>query len=113
MDQKALELIGVRYEDGLHRFADRPDLYEKYLIRFCNDPSFQSLRNAIDQKDYKNAFTYAHTLKGVSGNLSLGPLYEGICKLTEELRGIPDDKRTVDLFHQVEESYQSLVNVLR
>ena len=38
------------------------------------------------KKNYKEAFEAAHSLKGVLGNLSLTPLYDKVCKMTELLR---------------------------
>ena len=36
--------------------------------------------------DLDGAFQAAHTLKGVSGNLGLTPLYEAVCDIVEPLR---------------------------
>ena len=53
---------------------------------FTEDKSFGNLEKALNEKDYKQAFEEAHTLKGVSANLSLTPLCEAICKVVEDLR---------------------------
>ena len=42
------------------------------------------------KKNYKEAFEAAHSLKGVLGNLSLTPLYDKVCEITELLRAGED-----------------------
>ncbi|MBR5658308.1 MAG: Hpt domain-containing protein, partial [Lachnospiraceae bacterium] len=44
----------------------------------------------IGERDLKGAFEAAHALKGVLGNLSLTPLYEIVCEITELLRAQTD-----------------------
>ncbi|MBR6232339.1 MAG: Hpt domain-containing protein, partial [Erysipelotrichaceae bacterium] len=63
---------------------------------------------AIKENDLEAAFRAAHALKGVSGNLSLTPLYEKVVEITELLRshtqmdyskmlqGILDEKKTLE-----------------
>lgn len=71
----AMERKIIDYEEGLHRFVDMKDIYEKYLRDFKNDPSIETIKKTFKKKavDNQNAI---HSLKGVSGNLSLNRLFD-------------------------------------
>lgn len=86
MNQKMLSDAGINYVEGLNRFCGKAAMYEKYLSRFPEDPNFSDMLLALKQEKYKDAFLYAHTLKGVAGNLSLYRLYEDVVPLVEALR---------------------------
>ena len=87
MNEERLALAGVDYADGVKRFCGKAELYEKYLGRFPEDENYVGLVDALGANDYEAAFRYAHTLKGIAGNLSLATLYTKICPLVEALRG--------------------------
>lgn len=89
MDQERrarLENSGVNYEAGLNRFMNNEALYERFLLKFPSDESYQSLSKALEADDCEAAFQAAHTLKGVAGNLSLDALFSAVAVQTEALR---------------------------
>ena len=61
-------------------------------MKFPDDPSFSQLKNSLAEKNTKEAFRAAHTLKGVAQNLGFTPLYETAAAITEVLRtgNLPD-----------------------
>ncbi|MFA6948671.1 MAG: Hpt domain-containing protein [Eubacteriales bacterium] len=77
---------GIDYDGGLHRFGGKTALYNKYLIKFFDDPTFKTLGEKLAGKNIKEAFILAHSLKGMSGNLSLDEFYNELCGLVELLR---------------------------
>lgn len=62
-------------------------LVEKFALKFLADESFSALEKALGERDYEEAFRAAHTLKGVSANLSFTRLCDAVSGLTEQLRG--------------------------
>ena len=60
----------------LARFCGNEVLYFRFLRRFPEDPSYGMMELALKQERYADAATACHTLKGVSGNLGLVPLYD-------------------------------------
>ena len=86
MNRKTLSDAGIDYDEGLGRFCGKAAMYEKYLSRFPEDPNFNDMLLALKQGRYQDAFLYAHTLKGVAGNLSLYRLHEDVAPLVEALR---------------------------
>ena len=77
---------GADVDGAMERFLDDEDLYEKCLLTFVDDESFAGVKNALENKDYEQAFNCAHTLKGVAANLGLTPLYDAIVGIVEPLR---------------------------
>ena len=91
------------------------DLVKRFLTKFLDDGSFSQLCIAMEEGDRDKAFRAAHTLKGVSGNLSLSRLYISVSQLTEVLRYesefIPAD--AAPLLEEVTRDYRLTVNAIR
>lgn len=103
MNIEELKSAGIDYASGVKRFSNKAALYEKYLVKFFSDPSFSALGEYISGKDYEEAFKCAHTLKGLSGNLSLTGFYEQLSVMVEALRNNEPDS--------VEEMYDELTKI--
>ena len=67
--KKVLTEYGVDMKKTMERFVGDEDLYAECLTKFLSDSSWPLLKNAYEHKEYKEMFEYAHTLKGVTGNL--------------------------------------------
>ncbi|MCI8469169.1 MAG: Hpt domain-containing protein [Eggerthellaceae bacterium] len=67
---------GIDYVDAMERFEGNAALYERLALKYLNDDHFAGLVAALDVKDFDDAYSQAHSLKGVAGNLSLRNLYE-------------------------------------
>ncbi|MDD4851476.1 MAG: Hpt domain-containing protein [Gemmiger sp.] len=87
MNKAALIEAGIDYDEGARRFSGKVELYEKYLRKLFDDPTFAELQEALAKQDYRQAFMTAHNLKGMTGNLSATVLYQAVCPLVDELRG--------------------------
>ena len=48
----------------------------RFALKFLEDQSYIQLKQALENKNYEDAFRSAHTLKGVCQNLSFDRLYE-------------------------------------
>ena len=94
--QECYEAIGGNYEAVLGRLHSEA-LIRRFALKFLEDQSYIQLKQALENKNYEDAFRGAHTLKGVCQNLSFDHLYEVSNELTELLRdrtgeqpGIPE-----------------------
>ncbi len=86
MNVDRLRAAGVDYDAGLKRMCGNETLYQKFLKKFPEDKSIGMLKESLEKEAVEEAFHAAHTLKGVSGTLSLAPLYEKSSVLCETLR---------------------------
>lgn len=66
----------------LNRFGRNVQLFEKFLRRFPSDPSWDTLQQAIQQQNYSEIATSAHTLKGVCLNFGFDTLASLCEKIT-------------------------------
>ncbi len=83
---QALQEWGCDTGAALERFDQDKDLYVECLKIFATDENFTLLKNALVDDKVEEAFNAAHALKGVSGNLSLGNLYQNICSVSDALK---------------------------
>ena len=86
MTIEMLTAYGANTKEGLHRCMNNEDFYLRLVKTISGDASFQRLYDAVEAGDLAAAFEAAHALKGVLGNLSLTPMYELTCRMTELLR---------------------------
>ena len=90
-------------------------LVERFIAKFPDDGSFSNLCAAMESGDCDRAFRAAHTLKGVSGNLSLDRLFSSASQLADVLRlegeRIPAGAHA--LFEEVKQDYQLTVRAIR
>lgn len=86
MDKIRLLKAGIDYDEGLDRCMGNNVLYNKLLLRLIENSNYDNLLEAIKEKNYEKAFGFAHTLKGMLGNLSVNEAYSKIVLLVEDLR---------------------------
>ena len=82
-----LEKNGADVKNTLDRFMGKQELYVKFLNKYADSTECQGLIDSIEKGDYEEAFKFAHTLKGVAGNLGLIPIQDLSSDITELLRG--------------------------
>lgn len=85
--KQKLKENGADVEGTLHRFMNNDALFLKFILKFKDDQNYALLKKHLDEKNYEEAFKAAHTLKGVSANLGLNPIFDRASAVTELLRG--------------------------
>ena len=83
---ESLREYGANVDEGLQRCFGNEALYLKLAATVPSEKNFDKLNDAINAGNLEDAFEAAHALKGALGNLSITPLYEKICEITEDLR---------------------------
>lgn len=114
MDQnirEQLETVGINVDEALERFMDNEGLMLKFLLRFAQDENFALLRQGLEQRDAAAAYTAAHTLKGVVGNLAMQELFRMTSQVVEDLRR-EDIDTAAGRMETLEAQYRRTVEVL-
>lgn len=111
--KEELQVVGVAYDEVLKRFMGKEDFYLRMLKKFLNDKNYSELRAAVDDKRWADAFTYAHTVKGLCGNLGLDGILEYVVPLTDEVRSEPyDEEKIIGYMDHVTEMYEKTRDVI-
>lgn len=109
--QECYHAIGGDYMDVVARLMnDR--IVQKFLLKFLDDGSYDTLVRSMEEEDYETAFRAAHTIKGVCQNLGITRLGESSSRLTEALRN-GKSQGCEAFLEQVKEDYDQTVQVIR
>lgn len=77
--------IQGNYQEAISRMMNDAFVL-KMLTRFYEKDELENLLNAYQEKNFADVFSFAHALKGVSGNLALSNFYKLIQDITEKTR---------------------------
>ena len=77
---------GVSVDKALVRMKGDKEAYKGFLTEFFADPDFECLSREIEAGNAKNAFEYAHGLKGMAANLGLDMVCSRLSVLVEIFR---------------------------
>ena len=116
MDEEFKKLLienGADVETTIKRFMGNEGLYVKFLMKFQDDKNYESIQEHVADGKYEDAFNDAHTLKGVSANLGLNPIYEGASKLVELLRGKQPEEIDVEEVNRVKDELGEKCSLFR
>ncbi len=71
---------------ALNRFMGNEVLYASCLSKFLTDTTIDELNSAISTQAWDDAFTAAHALKGLAGNMGFVPLFHSAAELVVLIR---------------------------
>lgn len=112
--EECYEKIGGDYADVRNRLPDIK-LIERFIGRFLEDRSFDTLCLQIECGNREEAFKAAHSLKGVCANLSFSELLDSTSRLTEILRpennSVSDE--AIEIFKEVQHDYEITADAIR
>jgi CheY-like chemotaxis protein len=111
LNTEKLTLHGINVQAGIKRLGGNKKAYEKILLKFPSDNSFEQLSEAMLSGDFESAVKAAHALKGVAANLSIEGLAEELSRLEKALKQ-GDNALAVEVFGQVGSVYEKVTEVL-
>ena len=112
MDKEALIRANVDYTNGVNRFAGKEALYEKYLLKFKEDPHFEGARAAFLAADYESLLKETHALKGVAGTLGITEVYQASADIVSAIRAKKQEELPA-LYETLVSSYEKIIEVLK
>ena len=107
----ALRMEETDVDGALYRLAGNEPLYLKLLTLFPADPTIVTLQTALEDAKWDDAFTAAHVLKGLAGNLGFMPLFHSIGALVIYIR----EGRIQEIggaFHRVQQDYSNITFII-
>lgn len=106
-----LKEYGMDVDATIARFGGNEPLMVRFLVGFPNDKTMQSLHDAVAANDREAMKIAAHSLKGLTGNLGLTPLFEACTELMDTLRQ-PMDSDVTALYSAVCAEYDRALAML-
>jgi HPt (histidine-containing phosphotransfer) domain-containing protein len=80
------ELVYINPDEGIQRVMNNAKLYVKLLTKFKTETKLDDLLGFLSEGDYEKAQVAAHTIKGVSANLSLSELFKQSLELENQIK---------------------------
>ena len=104
----SLKEYGADTAEGLTRCFGNADFYLRLVGMELEDANFARLGKAMEEKNARDVFEASHALKGALGNLSLTPLYQPVCELTELTRGQTELSGAEELYAEIVKQLEKL-----
>lgn len=73
-------------EGAMRRFENNESFYISCLQLFLEDETIRELNKTVKEKRWDDAFTAAHALKGLAGNMGFVPLMHAVGQLVVLIR---------------------------
>lgn len=103
--------VGGNYDSIMGRLL-KEERIKKYVFKFLDDTTFDTLCEKIEENNIEEAFRAAHTIKGLCQNLDLLTLYQSSNELTESLRNGKSD-RADDILEQLKKDYELTYSAIK
>jgi HPt (histidine-containing phosphotransfer) domain-containing protein len=105
-------LPGFDLEDGLKRLQWNEKLYRKLLVDFGVKyaGAADEIRQALDAKDFEQAHSLVHNLKGLAGNLAATDLQAAAVEMEKRVKGDPKKEQSKDKLNQTFNELEKTIN---
>lgn len=110
--KECYQALGGDYDGVLGRLRTER-MITKFVLKFLDDKSCETLMDAIARKDAEEAFRAAHTIKGICQNLSFDRLYSPSSELAECLRDGAWKDEAAALAEEVRAAYDVTAAAIR
>ena len=110
--KECYEALGGDYDGVMGRLRTER-MITKFVLKFLDDKSCETLLDAVARKDAEEAFRAAHTIKGICQNLGFDRLYGPSNELAECLRGGAWKDEAIALAEQVKADYDVTAGAIR
>lgn len=109
--EECYNAFGGNYRDVLARLI-KEERVERFIKAFPTQDMIGPIEKEIKEKNYKQAFLDAHTLKGLCATLGISKLYKSVSDLTEALRGDEIKENPIPLLEIVKEDYKLTIDTI-
>ena len=113
-EHKLPDLPGIDVAAALKRVGGNCRFFKDLLLEFANtyEDVGQTVRHAIEQRNYSTALSVLHSFKGITGNISADGLYALTEQLEKEIRW-GNLKRLPHLLERFEEAFERVFQGIR
>jgi HPt (histidine-containing phosphotransfer) domain-containing protein len=106
-----LQEAGADIKNAVARMMDNEDLVNKFLLGFPDPMRLETIKAAINVRDYKVLEEAVHKIKGTAGNLGLTKLYTIAAEFTNHVRQKRSDVFSAD-FEALKSEYNFISGII-
>jgi len=89
-------IVYINVEEGSRRVMNNLKLFVKLLTKFKDDKNFEGVSSSLAEGDMEKAQVFAHTLKGLTANLSLTEMYKQSVELETQIKARSVDPQQIE-----------------
>lgn len=108
----ALVRCGTDIDEVMRRFSGDEALYVECLADFLDDRTAAELGDALLARSWDEAFTAAHALKGLAGNMGFIPLFHAAAQMVTLIRAGRTGEAS-DMYAELIRCYNAVINTIR
>ena len=109
--KSVLSLQETDIDGAFRRLGGSEEFYAICLEAFLEDKTMDELNRAVSNEDWEGAFTAAHSLKGVAGNMGFVPLFHAAGQLVVAIRNGRLDE-IPGCLHEVRQYYHGITEAV-
>lgn len=115
MNSEILKKAGIDYDNSVKRMLNDASFFEKMLLKFPEDATFEHAKASFDAGDYVGLYGNIHALKGIAGNLGFTALYRCTEELCAHLRSdkTAESDFISDKFDEISRLYEIILNAIK
>lgn len=102
----------IDIETGLARIRGNKALFAKMLGMYLSSKEFDHLEQCLAEGNMEEAVKAAHTLKGMTGNLSLEKVYQLSTQLMNMLRDGAYDESVMNELREANEKTKEYIDIV-
>ncbi|WP_191399087.1 hypothetical protein [Flavonifractor sp. An306] len=110
-----LDRLGIHTQEALDRFMGNEALFLSFIRQLPEKLDFSGSRRGLDEEDEDTFYMNVHNLKGMAGNLSIGPIYDCAQAILVEFRTskFQNKKKLTELTREAEAASEAIAELVR
>lgn len=109
-----LRQAGVDTDGAINRFMGNDALFLKFMRKLPDTLKLSEMKQALEDGNGEDFYSYVHDLKGVAGNLGLSDIYDAAQAALVEYRSteLRNKKKLLGLMMEIDEYCQKVFIIL-
>lgn len=110
-----MDRLGVHTQEALDRFMGNETLFLTFVRQLPDKLDLTRIRQGLEAEDEEAFYINVHNLKGMAGNLSIGPVYDCAQAILVEFRTskFKNKKKLYSLLQEAQMESESLAALIQ
>lgn len=109
-----MDRLGLHVQEALDRFMGNEPLFLSFVRQLPEKLAFTRIRESLEREDEESFYMDVHSLKGLAGNLSIGPINDCAQAILAEFRTskFKNKKKLSELIREAETESEALAALI-